>query len=67
MSASALASRGLAARILSSRHIRPRTAVLQNAWAGAKPRGLDTLTFEDIDTEIDTVHRKGVGYCSEGG
>ena len=40
-----------------------RTAVpppdwLQKAWAGAKRRGLDKLTLEDIDAEIE-VHRRG--------
>src|SRR5437879_5897265 len=29
---------------------------LQKAWAGAKRRGLDRLTLDDIETEID-AHR----------
>jgi len=31
---------------------------LSKAWAGAKRRGLDTLTPDDIDAEID-AHRRG--------
>ena len=30
---------------------------LQKAWAGAKRRGLDTLTLDDIDAEI-AAHRR---------
>ena len=30
---------------------------LQNAWAGAKRRGLDTMTLDDINAEID-AHRR---------
>jgi prevent-host-death family protein len=33
---------------------------LQKAWAGAKRRGLDALTLDDIDTEI-AAHREGHG------
>ena len=31
---------------------------LTRAWAGAKRRGLDRLTLEEIDAEID-AHRRG--------
>jgi prevent-host-death family protein len=31
---------------------------LQKAWVGAKRRGLETLTLEDIDAEI-AVYRRG--------
>ena len=31
---------------------------LQKAWAGAKRRGLDTLTLDDINTEIDAARRE---------
>jgi prevent-host-death family protein len=31
---------------------------LQKAWADAKRRGLDKLTLDDINTEID-AHRRG--------
>ena len=31
---------------------------LQNAWAGAKRRGLDTLTLDDIDAEIDAARQE---------
>jgi prevent-host-death family protein len=30
---------------------------LTKAWAGAKRRGLDTLTLDDIDAEIDAARR----------
>ena len=31
---------------------------LQNAWAGAKRRGLETVTLDDINAEIDTYRRE---------
>ena len=31
---------------------------LQKAWAGAKRRGLDTLTLNDIDAEIDAARQE---------
>lgn len=31
---------------------------LQKAWAGAKRRGLDTLTLDDIDAEIDAARQE---------
>jgi len=38
---------------------------LQNAWTGAKRRGLDTLTAEDIDAEI-AAHRRENGLATPG-
>jgi hypothetical protein len=35
----------------------PPPAWLQNAWASAKRRGLDTMTQDEIDAEID-AHRR---------
>jgi prevent-host-death family protein len=32
---------------------------LQKAWAGAKRRGLDRLTLDDINAEIDAARRDG--------
>jgi hypothetical protein len=34
---------------------------LQKAWAGAKRRGLETLTLEDVDAEIDAVRQESAG------
>lgn len=31
---------------------------LQKAWAGAKRRGLDTMTLDDIDAEIDAARQE---------
>jgi prevent-host-death family protein len=31
---------------------------LQKAWAGAKRRGLETVTLDEIDAEIDAMRRK---------
>jgi len=31
---------------------------LQKAWAGAKRRGLDALTLDDINAEIDAARRE---------
>ena len=31
---------------------------LQNAWAGAKRRGLETVTLDDINAEIDAYRRE---------
>ncbi len=31
---------------------------LQKAWAGAKRRGLDTITLDDIDAEIDAARQE---------
>lgn len=31
---------------------------LQKSWAGAKRRGLDALTFEEIDAEIDAARQE---------
>jgi Antitoxin Phd_YefM, type II toxin-antitoxin system len=38
---------------------------LQKAWVGAKQRGLDTLTPEDIDAEI-AAHRRKNGLATPG-
>lgn len=45
------------------RTVAPAPGWLEKAWAGAKRRGLETLTIEDIDAEI-AVHRheKDPGY-----
>src|ERR1051325_260502 len=39
---------------------------LEKAWAGAKKRGLDTLTPADIDAEI-TAHRRKQDPVTPGG
>ena len=39
---------------------------LQKAWAGAKRRGLDRLTLDDINTEID-AHRRDATPAIGGG
>ena len=39
---------------------------LQKAWAGAKRRGLDTLTAADIEAEI-TAHRRKQDPVTPGG
>jgi prevent-host-death family protein len=39
------------------RTVAPPPDWLQRAWAGAKRRGLDTLTLDEINSEIDTTRR----------
>ena len=38
---------------------------LQKAWAGAKRRGLDALTLDDIDAEIDAARQEEPAAQSE--
>src|ERR1700685_3574104 len=40
---------------------------LQNAWAGAKRRGLDALTPADVDAEISAHRRKSDPVAPSGG
>ncbi len=37
----------------------PPPGWLQTAWAGAKRRGLDTMTLDDINAEIDAQRSEG--------
>ena len=39
---------------------------LQKAWAGAKRRGLDRLTLDDINAEIDAHRRKQEPIAGDG-
>lgn len=40
------------------RAVAPAPDWLERAWAGAKRRGLDRLTPEEIDAEIDALRRE---------
>ena len=40
------------------RTVVPAPDWLQNAWAGAKRRGLEAVTLGEIDTEIDAQRRE---------
>jgi hypothetical protein len=42
----------------------PPPAWLQDAWAGAKRRGLEALTLDDINAEIDAHRRETDGAGS---
>ena len=39
---------------------------LQKAWAGARRRGLDTLTLDDINAEIDAHRREKEATAGSG-
>jgi hypothetical protein len=49
------------------RTVAPPPDWLTKAWAGAKRRGLDALTPEDIDAEIDAHRREKVAASREAG
>ncbi len=47
------------------RTVAPPPDWLQNAWAGARRRGLDTMTLDEINTEIDAYRREKKAAAAE--